>query len=176
MTFATTGLDTAAPLDREPIDVPRFKEVLARLASGVAVVACWDGGEPAGLLVSSLTGLSVEPPRFLFCVRKQASAYPALARAGLASLTLLAADQQEQARLFSATAFADQRFRGPDWLFEADAPRLTGGLASIVGRLEPAFDAGEHTVFIFAAERMEDRKAEPLIYHDRGFARPVALV
>jgi flavin reductase len=33
---------------------------------------------PRGLLVSSITGLSVDPPRFLFCVRKEASSHDAL--------------------------------------------------------------------------------------------------
>src|SRR4051794_6210300 len=62
-----------APRVDQPIDPGAFKDALARLASGVAIISCWDDGAPRGLLVSSITGLSVDPPRFLFCVRKEAS-------------------------------------------------------------------------------------------------------
>ena len=62
---------SAAPIQAD------FKEVLAHLAGGVAIISCWDGDTARGLLVSSITGLSVEPPRFLFCVRKEAACHEA---------------------------------------------------------------------------------------------------
>lgn len=48
-----------------------FKEALARLASGVAIVTCGDEDRPHGLLVSSITGLSLDPlSSYSACARK----------------------------------------------------------------------------------------------------------
>ena len=72
-----------------PADEVAFRNGLAKLASGVAIVACWADGQPRGLLVNSLTGLSTQPPRLLFCVRKAAGAHAALLKADFISVSLL---------------------------------------------------------------------------------------
>jgi hypothetical protein len=72
------ALRRRSPSPTDAASTVDFKEVLAHLASGVAIISCWDGRTPRGLLVSSIIGLSVEPPRFLFCVRKEAGCHDAL--------------------------------------------------------------------------------------------------
>ena len=92
-------------LPRPSVDATAFREAMARLASGVAVVACWDGETPRGLLVSSLTALSTQPPRVLFCVGKTASSHAALLAAQDCSLNLLSDEDQ---------GVAERRRRGLD--------------------------------------------------------------
>ena len=152
-----------------PADPATFKDGLARLASGVAVAACWADGQPRGLLVSSLTGLSTEPPRVLFCVRKAASSHDALLGAEAISLSILATDHAAEADRFSRSDLAQQRF-GKAWrLNPVEPPTLTDALVSLAGPVHCRIDAGTHTVFILDVSVTDSRAAAPLVYFERGF-------
>ena len=152
-----------------PADPAAFKNGLSRLASGVAVAACWADGRPRGLLVNSLTGLSTEPPRVLFCVRKAASSHDPLLAAEAISLSILATDHAEEADRFSRSDLAEQRF-GAAWrLNPVEPPALTNALVSLSGPVHCRIDAGTHTVFILDVSATDSRPAEPLVYFERGF-------
>lgn len=164
-----------APAADRPIAPGAFKEALARLASGVAIVSCWDrsgpaGAVPRGLLVSSITGLSVEPPRFLFCVRKEASSHDALLAAGACGIAILAADDEAEALRFASPARAHERFTDPRWdLAGADAPRLRAGLTSAACVIDQVIDAGGHSIVLATATHVAVRSVAPLVAYDRAF-------
>src|SRR5205807_2140913 len=48
-------------------DARSFRDALARFATGVAFITAAPDGEPAGLIVNSLTSVSLEPPLVSFC-------------------------------------------------------------------------------------------------------------
>ncbi len=152
-----------------PADAAAFKDGLSRLASGVAVAACWSDGQPRGLLVNSLTGLSTEPPRVLFCVRKAASSHEALLAAEAVSLSILTPDHATEAERFSRSDLAEERF-GPAWrLNPVEPPTLADALVSLSGPIHCRIDAGTHTVFVLDVSVTSSRDAAPLVYFDRGF-------
>ena len=152
-----------------PADAAAFKDGLARLASGVAVAACWSDGQPRGLLVNSLTGLSTEPPRVLFCVRKAASSHDALLKADAVSLSILTPDHAGEAERFSRADLAAERF-GEAWrLNAAEPPILADALVSLSGPVHCRIDAGTHTVFILDVSVARCRDAQPMVYFNRGF-------
>lgn len=152
-----------------PADPGAFKDGLARLASGVAVASCWADGQPRGLLVNSLTGLSTEPPRVLFCVRKAASSHDALLAAEAISLSILTPDHAPEADRFSRSDLAHERF-GEAWrLNTVEPPALADALVSLSGPVHCRIDAGTHTVFILDVSTTHSRDAAPLVYFDRGF-------
>lgn len=162
--------DLPTPPVDPPVDLAAFKDALARLASGVAIISCWDGSTPRGLLVSSITGLSVEPPRFLFCVRKEASSHDALLAAGACGIAILAADDEAEAWRFASPAQAHERFTDPRWdLARPSAPRLNGGLTSAACVIDQTLDAGGHTVVLVTATHLSVRPGAPLIAYDRGW-------
>ena len=97
--------DAVSPSSMDATSTVAFKEVLAHLASGVAIISCWDGQTPRGLLVSSIIGLSVEPPRFLFCVRKEAGCHDALRSARECGVAFLACGHHASER-YGAPAVA----------------------------------------------------------------------
>lgn len=139
----------------------------------MAVVVCWDGPTPRGLLVSSLTALSTEPPRGLFCVSKRASSHAALLRAQQCSLSLLAEDDQREAERFSRRDLAHERFDADFWrLTPGRPPQPKSGLVTLDGFVDQKLDAGSHSIFIL---RIEAAKAagphRPLVYFDRAFHR-----
>ena len=170
---ASSGAEPPYDLHTPPVDPPvdlgAFKDALAKLASGVAIVSCWDGATPRGLLVSSITGLSVEPPRFLFCVRKEASSHDALLAAGACGIAILAADDEAEALCFASPAQAHERFTDPRWdLAKPHAPRLHAGLTSAACVIDQTIDAGGHTVVLVTATHLTVRPGAPLVAYDRG--------
>ncbi len=157
------------PVD-PPVDLEAFKDALARLASGVAIISCWDGPTPRGLLVSSITGLSVEPPRFLFCVRKEASSHDVLLAAGACGIAILAAGDEAEALRFASSAQAHERFTDPRWdLTPPGAPRLQAGLTSAACVIDQTIDAGGHTIVLVTATHLTIRPGAPLVAYDRAF-------
>ncbi len=159
-------------LPRPTVDETQFREAMAHLASGVAVVACWEGEEPHGLLVSSLTALSTEPPRVLFCVGKTASAHKALLKAQECSLALLDEADQEEAERFSRRDRAGDRFDPRAWRLDPAAPpQRRDALVEIVGFIDQKIDAGSHSIFIVRVTGAAARDRAPLVYFDRAFRR-----
>jgi flavin reductase len=148
----------------------RFRDAMARLAGGVAIVACLDRGRPRGLLVSSLTSLSTEPPRLLFCVHQRAGTHDPLLRADRCSLSVLAEDDVDEAERFSRPDPAGARFTTPGWrLPEGGPPSFDGALISLRGSINRRIDAGSHSIFILDVEAVECRDTSPLVYYDRAY-------
>jgi len=153
-------------------DPSQFKEALARLAGGLAIVSGWEEGEPHGLLVSSIIGLSVDPPRFLFCVRKEAASHGALLRGDLCGVTILSAEDEAEAQTFIQPHLREQRFKSGRWSFKAPAPPLfEGGLSSTACVIDSRIDAGSHTILVATAHSVRLQCGEPLLSFNRGLRR-----
>ncbi|MEI9891712.1 MAG: flavin reductase family protein [Caulobacteraceae bacterium] len=157
---------------RPTVSEAAFRQAMARLASGVAVAACWEGDSPRGLLVSSLTALSTEPPRVLFCVKKTASAHNALLASQDCSLTLLGEEDQGEAERFSRSDLAHERFRPDLWrLARHRPPERLDGLVRLSGVIDQRIDAGSHSIFILRIADAAVGDETPLVYFDRSFHR-----
>lgn len=156
------------PYDAAPPVSADFKEVLAHLASGVAIISCWDGDTPRGLLVSSITGLSVEPPRFLFCVRKEAASHDALAASAACGVALLGSNDHDEAMRYASSSRSAERFAPDRWRLEAEAPpAYRGGLATAHCRIDNIADAGSHSIFIVTAMSSAFVSGPPLVAWNR---------
>jgi flavin reductase len=161
-----------APPVAPPVAPETFKEALARLASGVAIISCWDGPTPRGLLVSSITGLSIDPPRFLFCVRKEASSHDVLVRSEHCGVAVLAEHDETEALRFSTSNLSHERFDPRRWRLKADTPpTYRGGLSTTTCAIDQRIDTGTHTVFIVAAVSVDLAPGLPLVAHARSFQR-----
>ena len=171
---ASSGAEPPYDVHAPPVDPEAFKDALARLASGVAIVSYWDrssanGPTPRGLLVSSITGLSVEPPRFLFCVRKEASSHDSLLAASACGIAILTPDEEAEALRFASSARATERFTDPRWdLTAPGAPRLRAGLTSASCVIDQAVDTGGHSIVLVTAAHVVIRAGAPLVAYDRA--------
>ena len=169
---ASSGAEPPYAIHAPPVDPGTFKDALARLASGVAIISCWDGVSPRGLLVSSITGLSVDPPRFLFCVRKEASSHDALLRADRCGVVVLAENDEAEALRFSSPSLSHERFDPRSWhLADGAPPAYQAGLSVASCRIDQATDAGTHTVFIVTAHAVRTTPGQPLVAYARTFQR-----
>ena len=79
------------PLPQPAIGAQAFHEAAAHLAGAVAVVA-WGAAAPQGLLVHTISVLSVEPARVLFAVDKGEPEHDALLLQQECGISLLAGD------------------------------------------------------------------------------------
>ena len=174
MTVLTTPFPvrTAAPVQAPGVQAHHFKEALARLASGLAIVTCWREEGPQGILVSSITGLSVDPPRFLFCVRREASAHDALASARLCGVSILSADDEAEALSFIDPSLRSLRFKSPRWrIAPSHPPVLDSGLSTAICLVDRVIDAGAHSILIVTAQSLGVRHGEPLLSYNRDLRR-----
>ncbi|HEY2659527.1 MAG TPA: flavin reductase family protein [Caulobacteraceae bacterium] len=152
------------------LDETLFRDAMARLAGGVAIAACWDGEIPRGLLVSSITALSTEPPRVLFCVRKAAASHGALLRAYQCSVAILADEDLQEAERFSDAGRTPERFDPAVWsLSPHSSPQHRAPLIALTGQIGSRIDAGTHTIFILNVRAVTTKPGAPLVYFDRAF-------
>ena len=148
----------------------RFREAAARLAGGLAIAACDDGGAPAGALIDQVTVLSTSPPRLLFCVAKTDPAHDTLLRAAQCSLTFLAQQDVAEARRFGEGR-AD-RFLSAEWrLSPGEPPQYQSGVASLNGAVAQRLDAGTHSALIVHVTVQAIGEGEPLVQFRRRLRR-----
>jgi flavin reductase (DIM6/NTAB) family NADH-FMN oxidoreductase RutF len=131
-----------------------FRDAMRRLAASVMIVTTRDAeGQPHGMVASSVTPLSMDPPSMLVAVNRSAGLHPVLMQSRRFCVNLLGENQHEQLTPFSQTALRAQRFRADDWrdAWSSDAERLpwlAGAPAVVDCAVDLATDYGTHTIFV----------------------------
>jgi flavin reductase (DIM6/NTAB) family NADH-FMN oxidoreductase RutF len=144
-----------------------FREALAHLASGVAVVtARRPDGAPCGIAATSLTSYSAHPPSLLVSVWHGSRCHDALAACDRFGVHLLKSDQIELAHRFADRTLED-KFEGLAWSWNDDVPELAGVLAYMRLRRAENFARYDHTVLIGDLEGGRVEQGEPLLYARR---------
>jgi len=139
-------------------DARSFRDALGRFATGVAFVTAAPDGEPAGLIVSSLTSVSLEPPLVSFCPSRSSLTWSRMRRAGRFGVNVLGR-QHEQFAMRAAPAGTD-RFADLDWQLGNDGvPLLTDALASFEFEIVAEHPAGDHWIVV---GRVDDVRTSPL--------------
>ncbi|MFD9477523.1 MULTISPECIES: flavin reductase family protein [Streptomyces] len=155
----------------------RFRSVLGQYATGVTIVSAVDpvDGRPCGLVVSSFTSVSINPPLVAFCVSNVSRSWPRMKAAARCCVNVLAADQRPLVdRFFRSGA---DKFNGVDWWPSmAGSPVIPGVLAWIDCSIESEHPAGDHTVVIARVLDMEcgDRD-DPLLFFRSSYGSFRAL-
>ena len=131
-----------------------LRSLLGRFPSGVAVVTVDSGGQPVGLTVATLVGLSLEPPLVGFSVARQAALHELLREAGRCAVSLLAAGQDELAEHFARGVPPIGMWHGIATEPSIGPPLLSGALGWLECALHDEVAAGTHTLFVCAVERV----------------------
>ncbi|MDE2869433.1 MAG: flavin reductase family protein [Chloroflexota bacterium] len=158
----------------EATDAPHaleiFKEAMASLASGVAVVTAVDPESgPCGMTVTSIASYSASPPSVIVCVDETTRSFRGMTEGDYFAVHLLSEDQPEVARLFASKV--DNKFEqcesvpGPHGL-----QLVAGGLATLICRRSFVTKHGDHAIVIGTVVdgNVEDR--QPLVYWRREFS------
>jgi flavin reductase (DIM6/NTAB) family NADH-FMN oxidoreductase RutF len=160
----------AAQLPAQPApDLRSFRDALGRFATGVAFITAVPEGEPAGLIVNSLTSVSLEPPLLGFCPSRSSLTWARMRRTGRFVVNVLARHHEQFAR-HAAPAGAD-RFAGLDWEpGRGGVPLLTDALAQLECEIVAEHPAGDHWIVLGQVDDLHTRAAtEPLVFYAGSF-------
>ena len=147
------------------VDAVRFRSLLSRFATGVAVATALDqDGRPAGMTASAVSSVSLDPPILLLCVGQDADFHGVLRGAARFALNVLACDQEHLARQFASTH--PDRFEGVACVAgPGGVPLLEGAVVHIICEPWGSQEVGDHTVFFGRVVEGAATDRAPLVYH-----------
>jgi len=144
-----------------------FRDAMAGLCAGVAVVtARRRDGQPCGLVATSVSSYSADPPSVLVCIGHASRCFEALADGEWFGMHLLAADQEELAHTFADSVLED-KFSGLTWEWDEEVPAIDGVVSYLRCRRAARFDLYDHSVLVGNVASGRHRGGEPLVYMDR---------
>lgn len=143
------------------MDDKAFRRALGEFATGVAVITA-EGldGAPIGMTMSSFNSVSIDPPLVLFSVDRRAHSLPAMGSAKGFAVNILAREQEDISNKF-ARALSDKWSQVKCTLGHAQAPLITGALASFECEPYAQYDGGDHVIFVVRVVRYTVRKGSP---------------
>ena len=140
------------------------RSLFRRWPSGVSVVVAEVEGRRAGLTVSTVVSLSLEPPLVGISIAREASLYEVLRDAGAWCASILAGDQDHLAQHFARSVPPIVLWDGIP--VREDDPRL---LADAVGwlaaRTVDELATGDHTFFVGELLSLEHGRACSSLVH-----------
>lgn len=157
----------------DEVERRRLRDLMARFATGVSVVAARHGPLLAGMTANAVASISIDPPLMMASVARKAETHGAIIGSHAFAISILADDQQGLAECFARPTTAEKLtgFCGAAWEeAETGSPVLEGALAFFDCRLTARHDGGDHTIFIgeiVAAGYRED--AEPLLWYASAY-------
>jgi flavin reductase (DIM6/NTAB) family NADH-FMN oxidoreductase RutF len=128
-----------------------FRGAMRHLAGGVSVITVGRGKDIAGMTVTSVSSLSVDPPSLVISINRASSSWPLLKRHGFFGVNILTADQLDVAERFTGKdgLKGAERFAGAAWTTGASGvPLLVGALAAIDCEAEDIIERHSHAVVI----------------------------
>jgi 3-hydroxy-9,10-secoandrosta-1,3,5(10)-triene-9,17-dione monooxygenase reductase component len=160
----------AAPIPATPAPEARsFRDALGRFATGVAFVTAAPDGEPAGLIVNSLTSVSLQPPLVSFCPSRSSLTWSRMRRAGRFGVNILGRQHEPFAK--RATPAAADRFADLNWkLGHGGAPLLTDTLATLECEIVAEHPAGDHWIVVGQVNNLHiSHNKDPLVFFAGAF-------
>jgi 3-hydroxy-9,10-secoandrosta-1,3,5(10)-triene-9,17-dione monooxygenase reductase component len=150
-------------------EAPAFRDALGRFATGVAFVTAAPDGEPAGLIVNSLTSVSLEPPLVSFCPSRSSLTWSRMRRAGRFGVNILG--RQHERFAMRATPASADRFVGINWeLGTGGVPLLTDALATLECEILAEHPAGDHWIVLGRVNHLRTSPLkDPLVYFAGAF-------
>lgn len=130
---------------------PDFRSAMRHLVGGVSVITVGRGDEIAGMTVSSVSSLAIDPPSLIVSVNRNASSWPLLQRDRAFGVNILAASQLDIAERFAGKGGLKgaARFEGAEWRRRVTGvPLLAGALAAIECEVEELIERHSHAIVI----------------------------
>ena len=164
----------------EPVvTVDQFRQALGQLAAGVSVIATAVDGDCRGVTATAVCSVTDTPGTVLVCVNRNTGTGKMIMDAGRFSINVLAAEQEEIAKVFAGMAGLSgaDRFAHGRWEIapETGLPWLGDALVNLECRVSHMHAVGSHDVFFGDVLAVRRNDARPLIYFARGFHETRAL-
>jgi 3-hydroxy-9,10-secoandrosta-1,3,5(10)-triene-9,17-dione monooxygenase reductase component len=150
-------------------DPELFREVFGRFATGVAVITSAGPGGAGGMTANALCSLSLEPLLALVCFENNARTLPIVRDAGRFAVNVLAAGQEDLARVFASKLPEAEKLEGVPHRFETGMPIIDGTLAWAACELRELIAGGDHTIAIGEVLALGLGAGEPLLWFEGGY-------
>lgn len=151
-----------------------FKDVMAHVATPVAVVTSMGDGLPFGTTVSAFTSLSMTPPMVLVSLDKGSETLELITSSEKFGLNVLGRDQQDTALRFAKKGGVE-KFRDVQWDIDHELPHIGGAAGWIACHVEQFVEGGDHVVVLGNVIAAENNCCDPLTYYRRMFGTHAAL-
>ena len=148
------------------VEPQRFRAVMGHFATGVTVVTASGSEGPVGMTANAVASLSLDPLLALVCFDNAARTLRLVREQRRFGINVLAAGQEDLARLFASKTPEAEKFAGVQHTVHEGIPVIEGSIAWVGCTLERLIPGGDHTIGIgavIAAEKATERP--PLIWY-----------
>jgi flavin reductase (DIM6/NTAB) family NADH-FMN oxidoreductase RutF len=153
-----------------PADARQLRQVFGCFPSGVTAVCANMGAGPIGMLVSSFTSVSLEPPLASICIMDTSRTWSALRAAPRLGISVLAHEHRGVCQRFSAR---QDPFDGLELTETLEgAVLLPEAGAWLDCSIYDEIAAGDHTIVLLQIEALDARPARtPLVFFGSRYHR-----
>jgi flavin reductase (DIM6/NTAB) family NADH-FMN oxidoreductase RutF len=161
------------PVETEgSVDADRFREMMSRFPTGVAVVTATDGaGTPHGATCSSLSSVTLAPPTLLVCLQVDGATVSAIQATRRFAVNLLRCDSRRVAKIFASPG--TDRFAEVEWreLSSSGLPYLHRDAFAVADcGVTHELMIGDHVVMAGVPSGIWLSPGVPLLYGSRRFS------
>jgi flavin reductase (DIM6/NTAB) family NADH-FMN oxidoreductase RutF len=154
------------------IDAARFRQVLARFASGVTVITAFDEGKLHGATASAFCSLSLNPPLVLVCLDLKSNTKALIDRSGVFGVNILADVQRWHSDLFARKTVSDAELARVSHRHSPHGmPILDDTIAYLECRVQAKYPGGDHEIYVGEVLDGGTHPGRPLIYYEGKYRR-----
>lgn len=145
----------------------RMRDAMRRQTAPIAILATQNDAERAGILVTSVISVSLDPPSVLISINRSSGFYLPLLQSRRFSVNWLGAGHDPLVPIFSGKLKGEHRFAHGNWSELNGLPILSDARASFVCRVEADLQYGSHHVFIGHVEEViQGGVGAALLWHE----------
>jgi flavin reductase (DIM6/NTAB) family NADH-FMN oxidoreductase RutF len=156
-------------------DALQLREAFACFPSGLIAIGALHDGKPHGMVASSFTSVSLEPPLVSVCFAKTSGTWQVLRQLPRVGLSVLSEDHRAVASDLSARG--NDKFVNVSWRSsEAGAVYVDDAGLWVEGSFFQIVDAGDHDVAILQIERIKGfPDVSPIVFHASSYTQLVRI-
>ncbi len=147
-----------------------FRKAWSRFATGVTLITTTEpDGSVHAMTANGVTSVSLSPPLALVCIGHERNTHRLIRANGSFGISILEAGQSAAASYYAQPP--ERRNNSTRFQFNdlGGVRVLTGALAVMRCNVVAAHEAGDHTIFVAEAEKLEVRDGDPLLWFAGAF-------
>ncbi|MBN9428175.1 MAG: flavin reductase [Burkholderiales bacterium] len=149
----------------EVVTLDEFKTAMRALPAGISVITTGTGEAVAGIVVSSLTSISAEPPLVGFFINQNSSCYPTLLASGRFVANVIGETHSDVMSAFLKRAQGPERFTVGNWREGlASLPVLADALASMECDIVFTQSIGTHRMVVGKIRKTTCNAVNPVVH------------
>jgi flavin reductase (DIM6/NTAB) family NADH-FMN oxidoreductase RutF len=151
-----------------------FRAVMARFATGVAVVTSSGPAGPAGMTANALASLSLDPLLVMVGFELQSRTLAAVQHSRRFAINVLASEQEPMSRIFAGKQPEPEKFALCAFNECSGVPVLEGALAWLCCEVHAIYPGGDHVIVVGNVGEMGGSGGEPLLFYGGRYHRLTA--